>query len=81
MLRPARTRRPHRLHLKGLPAWLAWMLVHIQFLATTGLRISVSLQWLWTFLTGQRGSRLIVSARETARATETPQRTLNARTA
>src|SRR5262249_4742399 len=70
-----------RLHLKGLPAWLAWMLVHIQFLATTGLRISVSLQWLWTFLTGQRGSRLIVSTREPAIASEKPQATLTARSA
>jgi NADH dehydrogenase FAD-containing subunit len=70
-----------RIHLKGLPAWLAWMVVHVAFLAQTGLRISVVLQWVWTFLTGQRGSRLIVSAREPAGATETTQRTLSARTA
>ena len=48
-----------RVHLKGTPAWLAWMLIHIQFLARPALRISVMLQWAWTFLTGQRGSRLI----------------------
>jgi NADH dehydrogenase len=46
--------------LSGLPAWLAWAAIHIQFLAQPGLRVSVFLQWMWTFLTGQRGSRLIV---------------------
>lgn len=46
--------------MSGLFAWMVWAVVHVQFLAQTGLRISVFLQWLWTFLTNQRGSRLIV---------------------
>jgi NADH dehydrogenase len=50
-----------KLRLHGLIAWFAWALIHIQFLAQVGLRISVFLQWVWTFLTGQRGSRLIVN--------------------
>jgi len=50
-----------RIHLTGFLAWLAWATIHIQFLATTNLRISVFVQWMWTFLTGQRGSRLIVN--------------------
>jgi NADH dehydrogenase FAD-containing subunit len=45
----------------GLGAWLIWTFVHLQFLATSGLRLSVFLQWVWTYLTGQRGSRLIVN--------------------
>lgn len=49
-----------KLRLHGLIAWLAWAFIHIQFLAQVGLRISVFLQWSWLFLTGQRGSRLIV---------------------
>jgi NADH:ubiquinone reductase (H+-translocating) len=49
-----------RVQLKGLLAWLAWAPVHILSLAQVGLRISVFLQWVWTFLTRQRGSRLIV---------------------
>jgi NADH dehydrogenase len=48
------------LHMRGLIAWLAWAGVHIMFLAQPGLRLSVFLQWMWTFLTRQRGSRLIV---------------------
>src|SRR5438093_1248276 len=50
-----------KISLRGLFAWLAWAAIHIQFLATANLRISVFVQWVWTFLTGQRGSRLIVN--------------------
>jgi hypothetical protein len=32
----------------------------VLFLAQPGLRLSVCLQWLWTLVTRQRGSRLIV---------------------
>ena len=49
-----------KIHVTGFLAWLAWAFIHIQFLATTNLRISVITQWFWTILTGQRGSRLIV---------------------
>jgi NADH dehydrogenase FAD-containing subunit len=50
-----------KLHLKGILGWMAWASIHILFLAQPGLRISVFLQWMWTFLTNQRGSRLIVN--------------------
>src|SRR5882724_2321619 len=50
-----------KIHFSGSFAWLGWALIHIQFLATANLRISVFVQWVWTFLTGQRGSRLIVN--------------------
>ncbi len=50
----------YKVHMKGLPAWLAWAAIHIQFLAQSSLRVSVLLQWVWLYVTGQRGSRLIV---------------------
>lgn len=50
-----------KVRMHGLIAWLAWAFIHITFLAQLGLRISVLLQWAWLFLTGQRGSRLIVN--------------------
>jgi NADH dehydrogenase FAD-containing subunit len=50
-----------KVHLSGFLAWLVWAGVHIQFLATANLRVSVFLQWVWTYLTGQRDARLIVS--------------------
>jgi NADH dehydrogenase FAD-containing subunit len=49
-----------KVRISGLLAWLVWALVHLQFLAQSSLRISVLLQWVWTYFTGQRGSRLIV---------------------
>ena len=49
-----------KLHIKGLLAWFAWAGVHLEFLAQSNLRVSVLVQWVWTYLTGQRGSRLIV---------------------
>jgi len=45
----------------GLVAWLAWAAIHLEFLAQSSLRVSVFVQWVWTYLTGQRGSRLIVN--------------------
>jgi NADH dehydrogenase FAD-containing subunit len=50
-----------KIHLSGFVAWLAWAGIHIQFLATRNLQVSVLVQWAWTYLTGQRGSRLIVN--------------------
>jgi NADH dehydrogenase len=50
-----------KVQMSGLLAWMVWAFIHLQFLATSGLRLSVFLQWMWTYLTGQRGSRLIVN--------------------
>jgi len=50
-----------KVRISGFVAWLVWVAVHLQFLATSSLRLSVFLQWKWTSLTGQRGDRLIVS--------------------
>jgi NADH:quinone reductase (non-electrogenic) len=62
------------IHISGILAWLAWAAVHLEFLAQSNLRVSVFVQWVWTYLTGQRGSRLIVNHHgfEPARAAETP---------
>ena len=67
-----------RVQISGFLAWLVWAAVHLEFLATSSLRISVFVQWAWTFLIGRRGSRLIVSASEPTRATEKPWTTLTA---
>ncbi len=50
-----------KVQVSGFAAWLAWAFVHLQFLATSSLRLTVLLQWIWTYLTNQRGSRLIVN--------------------
>ena len=48
-------------NLSGFLAWMAWAAVHLQFLGQSSLRVSVFVQWVWTYLTGQRGARLIVN--------------------
>jgi NADH:ubiquinone reductase (H+-translocating) len=51
----------HKVKLSGFPAWLVWAGVHLQFLGQSSLRLSVLVQWAWTYVTGQRGSPLIVN--------------------
>jgi NADH:ubiquinone reductase (H+-translocating) len=48
-----------RLKLTGRIAWLVWSLAHIYFLIGFRNRIAVAVDWLWSYLTYQRGARLI----------------------
>jgi NADH:ubiquinone reductase (H+-translocating) len=61
-----------KIRLHGLIAWFAWAFIHITFLAQLSLQISVFLQWAWLFLTGHRGSRLIVNYQQPEPAKPTP---------
>src|SRR5580704_10199006 len=47
------------LQLKGFVGWLFWSLVHIYFLIGLHNRFVVALTWLWSYVTFQRGARLI----------------------
>jgi NADH:ubiquinone reductase (H+-translocating) len=47
------------LHLSGAIAWWTWLLVHIMYLAGFRNRLSVLLEWAYSFFTYQRGARLI----------------------
>jgi NADH dehydrogenase len=49
-----------RLKLTGLPAWWFWLLVHIYRLSGFRNRLSVLIQWAWSYWTFSRGARLIV---------------------
>jgi NADH dehydrogenase FAD-containing subunit len=51
------------LRLSGTPAWLAWLFVHIVFLIGFRNRLLVLVQWAWSYLTWQRGARLITGWR------------------
>jgi NADH dehydrogenase len=48
-----------RVHLAGPAAWLAWLLVHIFFLIGFQNRLLVLVQWAWSYLSYERGARLI----------------------
>jgi NADH dehydrogenase len=47
------------LQLRGAIAWLTWLFVHILLLIGFRNRVMVMLQWAWSYLTWQRGARLI----------------------
>jgi NADH:ubiquinone reductase (H+-translocating) len=47
---------------KGFLGWLFWSVVHIYFLIGIRNRFVVALNWLWSYLTFQRGARLIGTA-------------------
>jgi NADH dehydrogenase len=48
-----------RLRLSGTFAWLLWCTAHIFFLAGYRNRLLVGANWLWSYLTFERGARLI----------------------
>ena len=52
-----------RFHLTGLLAWLIWGFVHIGFLIGFRNRISVMLDWVWSYVTFGRGARLITGVK------------------
>jgi NADH:ubiquinone reductase (H+-translocating) len=45
--------------LTGFIAWIVWCVVHIYFLIGFRNRVAVALNWLWAYVTFQRGARLI----------------------
>jgi NADH dehydrogenase len=45
--------------MKGWPAWVAWIFVHILNLIGFRNRLVVMVQWAWAYVTYQRGIRLI----------------------
>jgi len=47
------------LRLSGRLAWLVWGMAHIYFLIGFRDRAAVAIDWFWSYLTYQRGARLI----------------------
>jgi NADH:ubiquinone reductase (H+-translocating) len=45
--------------LSGFAAWLLWSLAHIYFLIGFRNRLAVAVNWAWSYVTFQRGTRLI----------------------
>ena len=48
-----------KLKLSGPLAWLAWLLLHLFFLVGFRNRLFVLFQWMWSFISYDRGARLI----------------------
>jgi NADH:quinone reductase (non-electrogenic) len=60
--------------LSGYFAWLAWLFVHIFFLIGFRNRLLVMIQWFWSYITYERGARLITGSNELPGWTEPNQK-------
>jgi NADH dehydrogenase len=49
-----------KLELSGFVAWIMWLVVHIYYLTGFKNRLLVVISWAWSYLTFNRGARLIV---------------------
>ena len=58
------------LRLHGLLAWLIWSAAHIWFLIGFRNRLAVTIDWIWAYLTFERGARLITGGPLHARSTD-----------
>ena len=56
------------LELKGFIGWLFWSVAHIYFLIGLRNRFIVAFNWLWDYLTFQRGARLITEPEPSAKS-------------
>lgn len=53
----------HGWHLSGFIAWLAWLFIHLLYLAQFQNRLLVLIQWAWNYVTWNRSARLITGQR------------------
>ena len=53
-----------KFELSGYFAWLAWLFIHILFLIGFRNRLIVMIQWAWSYLSYERGARLITGSDE-----------------
>jgi NADH:ubiquinone reductase (H+-translocating) len=63
-----------KLELSGYFAWLAWLFIHILFLIGFRNRLLVMIQWAWSYLTYERGARLITGSDDLPGWTESQAR-------
>jgi NADH dehydrogenase len=48
-----------RLHISGFFAWIVWLFVHLMYLVEFDNRLLVLIQWMYNYITRNRGARLI----------------------
>ncbi|MEO9872331.1 NAD(P)/FAD-dependent oxidoreductase [Ekhidna sp.] len=51
---------PNGMHFKGFFAWLIWMFVHIMYLIGFRNKLITLNNWVWSYITYDKGSRLII---------------------
>ena len=50
------------IELTGFIAWVAWLFIHLLFLAGFRNRAAVLLQWIYAYVAFKRGARIITTA-------------------
>lgn len=48
-----------KIHLQGFSAWLTWLLIHLIFLIGFRSKITVMIQWIYSYFLYKRGARII----------------------
>ena len=51
---------PLRIHFGGTLGWLSWLGLHLVFLVGFRNRLVVFVNWVWNYLTWDRGNRIII---------------------
>jgi NADH dehydrogenase len=52
-----------RVHIAGFPAWFTWVFVHLMYLVEFENRLLVLTEWVYNYITRNRGARLITGGR------------------
>jgi NADH dehydrogenase len=52
------------LHIAGFPAWFLWVFVHLMYLVEFENRLLVFVEWVYNYVTRNRGARLITGVRD-----------------
>ncbi len=55
---------PSGLAITGTLGWLSWLFLHLLYLVGFRNRLSVLLNWAWSYATKERGPRLIFDSDE-----------------
>ena len=63
---------PLHIRLTGFVAWVAWLFLHLLYLVGFRNRLSVLVSWGWSYLTWDRGPRLILEPDDVTAAPATP---------
>ena len=64
------------LRMSGFLTWLVWVFIHLMALPQMQNRWRVQSQWLWSYLTGQRSSRLISEVPQSPNVAVTAKQTI-----
>ena len=52
-----------KLHVWGFPAWFLWVFVHLMYIVEFENRLLVLIEWVYNYITRNRGARLITSGK------------------